>query len=73
MNETTKAVRGVGAEVRKVGFCWMGVVKHLGGGGTDYYKFNGRWVPTFQSDIPSAVYRALRAELRKNIATALGR
>lgn len=71
MNETTKAVRGVGAEVRKAGFSWRAEVTHLGGGGTRYFKFNGRWIEMVSADMPQSVYRALRTALNESIKMAL--
>lgn len=73
MNATTKAIRGIGVEIRAGGYCWKAVVKHLGGGGTDYFRFNGGWRPWFQSDIPAPIYRQLRKGVRAAVATALGR
>jgi hypothetical protein len=65
MKKTTEAVKGVVVEVRGAGFSWRATVRHLGGGGTDYEKFNGRWMPVFYDAIPRAVYRQLRTKLHE--------
>lgn len=69
----TAAVKGVAAEVRAGGFTWKAVVRHLGGGGTDYYRFNGKREDWFQSDIPTPIYRKLRRAINPAIRVALGR
>ena len=71
MNANTKAVRGVGVEIRANGYTWMARVNHLGGGGTDYFKFNGRWIMMVQGDIPGPVYRKLREGVREAVRIAL--
>lgn len=70
-NETTKRIKGVGAEVRGDGYTWKAVIDHLGGGGTRYYKFNGRWILVTWDRIPSKTYRHLRTKLREAILDGL--
>lgn len=70
-NEQTKKVRGIEVTIREGGFTWMARVRHLGGGGTDYFRFNGRWELRAYSGLPSKVYRKLRAEVREAVASAL--
>lgn len=70
---TTQMVRGITVEVRAEGFCWRATVRHLGGGGTEYAKYNGGWRACFQSSVPGAVYRKLRTEVRRAVAEALGK
>jgi hypothetical protein len=72
VSPTTKKVKGVGATVRAGGYTWRATVRHLGGGGTDYARFNGSWLVTVYDHIPSGVYKKLRAELNRNVAIALG-
>lgn len=63
----TKAIRGIAVEVRGDTGTFKAVVKHLGGGGTKYYRFEGRWILVLWDSIPSKTYRKLRAELREAI------
>jgi hypothetical protein len=70
-SEATKAIKGIAAEVRGDTFAYKAVVSHLGGGGTAYYRFNGRWILCSYDTIPSKTYRRLRAELMQAVRAAL--
>jgi hypothetical protein len=70
MKATTAAVTGTVVEVRIDGFSWRATVRHLGTGGADCERFNGRWVRVGYDRIPDAVYRKLRAEVRAAVSRA---
>lgn len=69
----TKAIKGIGAEVRGESFSYRATLAHLGGGGTTYEKFNGRWNVVRPESVPSKTYRALRAKLNEAVRAALGK
>lgn len=71
MNETTRKIKGIGATVRHNGWTYRATVRHLGGGGTVYERFNGVWQVWLYDSIPPAAYRALRKELNRWIKNAL--
>lgn len=52
-------------EIRHSGFCWKAVRRHLGGNGTSYYRFNGRWEQVVAP--PPGAYRAIRKELTADL------
>lgn len=70
-NKYTQAVKGIAVEVRGDTWTYKAVVRHLGTGGTDYYRFDGRWILCLWASIPTKTYRALRAQVREAIAWQL--
>lgn len=71
MKDATTAVKGITVEIRGADFSWKATVHHLGGGGTEYAKFNGRWMRINYDSIPSGVYRRLRSEVNDAVRSAL--
>lgn len=66
-NKYTEAVKGIAVEVRGDTWTYKAVVRHLGTGGTDYYRFDGRWILVLWDSIPKKTYRKLRSDLRDAI------
>ena len=53
------------AELRHGGWSYKAVVRHWGSGtGTDYFRYDGRWVPIAWDQMPRSAYMALRARLK---------
>lgn len=70
MKPIMRMIFGVTATIRADGFTWRATCRHLGGNGTVYERFNGRW--EMLSVPPRRVYRKLRAQLNRNIDIAAG-